>query len=626
MTKCTQRFASVLAITPEFAERILLVYADGPEAPSPLQDNAASTNPAVNDTTVELLGTPFLEKFLTAYPEVTPYDILLMDADNLYPVLPLLKKFLKPRGWLLWLTPVPLKETEPELRARFADAAFEPYLIWDARLSENGYALVRRKDTESSPESAFSCIALVPSNYDPLAHARELLLSGAPGLAFNLLTFVPEAYLANPSILAAVKAEQALCLLAWDQSLADGNMLARFHLAQAFFTQATAANATCHLAYCVQAEFWHRLGDDDFAARTLRSIQHVSPDRTVAEQLQVYIPRKNEQDHFSFPPAWNESRYRPKILFLTDNRPNYGLDVLYDGLYQLLGQTHVVEFPWKPTLHGEQPERFADYPCCFHHDGKHVSWEEILDLLRSKYFDLVVFGDIERTFEHSRTIVQEAGNIPLIICDMLDDFRDNRETVLEWLGVPCCTAYFKREMLACVSYGERVFPLPFAYPDERIPDQLPQDRPYLLFWAGQRQFGIRKLALEYLERRLGIDLSARYPQNEYVNILQSSRIGLDFSGFGFDTVRYWEVPAHGALLLAERRPTQIPYNFRQGESAVFFDDIPDLERKLVMCTRESEQTARIAQAGHAQLKQYHTASARARHFLGWVECVLGSYG
>ena len=77
------------------------------------------------------------------------------------------------------------------------------------------------------------------------------------------------------------------------------------------------------------------------------------------------------------------------------------------------------------------------------------------------------------------------------------------------------------------------------------------------------------------------------------------------------------------MLLSERPPIYIPNNFRDGESAVFFDDLPDLEEKLAYYLSRPDEAAAIAQAGHEHVKRYHTTSVRARQLLGQIERTLG---
>ena len=87
-------------------------------------------------------------------------------------------------------------------------------------------------------------------------------------------------------------------------------------------------------------------------------------------------------------------------------------------------------------------------------------------------------------------------------------------------------------------------------------------------------------------------------------------------------MRYWEVPAHGCMLLSERLPIRIPHNFRDGESAVFFDDLEQLETRLAHYLASPEDARAIGRAGHEHLKHYHTGSARARQMMGWIDQCL----
>ena len=103
--------------------------------------------------------------------------------------------------------------------------------------------------------------------------------------------------------------------------------------------------------------------------------------------------------------------------------------------------------------------------------------------------------------------------------------------------------------------------------------------------------------VERIEAMLGKEFSGHYEPEAYAIMLRSSRIGLNCFGMGFDTVRYWELPAHGAMLLSERLPIRIPENFVDGESAVFFDTVQELEEKLAYYLAQPEESAEIAAAG-----------------------------
>jgi hypothetical protein len=99
------------------------------------------------------------------------------------------------------------------------------------------------------------------------------------------------------------------------------------------------------------------------------------------------------------------------------------------------------------------------------------------------------------------------------------------------------------------------------------------------------------------------------PWASYIDILARSRIAISVRGSGFDTYRYWEIPAAGALLLAETPGIVIPGNFVDGREAVFAP-----VGELALRAREllERDTDAIAAAGRARLKAAHTSVHRAQ--------------
>jgi glycosyltransferase involved in cell wall biosynthesis len=144
-----------------------------------------------------------------------------------------------------------------------------------------------------------------------------------------------------------------------------------------------------------------------------------------------------------------------------------------------------------------------------------------------------------------------------------------------------------------------------------------------LFWAGKKEYGLRPLYIQSLENRLGYCLDRHYDQSTYQCELRSSHIGLSFFGCGFDSVRFWELPANSVMLMAERPPIRIPHNFTDGQTAVFFDDLPEMEAKLDHYLNRPDEVARIAAAGQAHYLKHHTCVSRARQMLGRIDKVLG---
>jgi len=466
-------------------------------------------------------------------------------------------------------------------------------------------------------------VAIKPG-YNPILHGRRLLDAGLPKLSFDALKFVPPAYHKNPETRATIASEMLFSLLAWDASANDGERLARFTTAMGVFQMAVSQVPEMPEPCQCMAELWRRLGDSEMAMRMLRSLHHVAPSESVARQLDTLSADPVDPRASYCPPEWHEPPQPPRILFVSHELMDYGLDVLYDGLCTVLGEGNVVDFPWKPTLHGDVMQDLAHYPSSFNRSGVRHSLEEICAMLERGRFDWILFGHTARRLEREmiRRLLASAGQTPCVIVDAGDDCGDNRHAIAKDLGMKSVAAYLKREMLTCAEYAPNTFPMPFAYADNRVPADASGERPVGLFWAGHRNFSLRRLYLMRLEELLGEDYSALYEPDQYSKALTASQIGLNLFGGGFDTVRYWELPAHGCMLLSERPPIHIPHNFRDGESAVFFDDLPELEDKLTYYLAHPDETRAIAMAGHEHFKRHHTASARARHLLGWVQQIL----
>jgi len=485
------------------------------------------------------------------------------------------------------------------------------------------FTVKSRDEREALLTVEYGCVAVRPS-YNPVEHARALFDKGRPDRAVEVLIAIPEAYLKNPDICTTVSGETLLCLLSVDNKAGWKERLDRFAVAQPIFYRAASKAPHYHFAYQCQAEFWRRLGNVDMTRRLLRTALHGAPDDATQAQLDALGPPEPVVIEAVTAPEWVAPEDGFRVLYVTHPRPHYGLDVLYDGLCAVLGDDNVVEFPYKPLLHGQTPQWLSQYPCACHRTGERLDLDEIVRRLKTGWFNAVLWGDFEFATETvaEKRLLWAARDVPIFLVDGLDECADFGPMMRDRLGVTNVAGMFKREMLAGVDYGPNVFPVPFAYPDWRVKEFVEGPRPHVLFWAGHRDFGLRRLYVERVEEMLGLKLDRGYEPDEYARRLQESLIGLDVYGYGFDTVRYWEIPAHGGMLLAERMPIRIPYDFTDGETAVLFDDLPDLEAKLSYYVEHQDEASRIARAGHAHLTRYHTGSARARQLLGYLQSAV----
>lgn len=530
--------------------------------------------------------------------------------------------------------------TLEEVRSQASTQGFHLYQQWFAEDTE---FLLAPQNSQGNVQIGQTCIPVVseearielsrplvfmqfvPRGYNPVQHAHECCDTGHPEYGYEILASIPQSFRTSSDVQTRVGVETLYCLAQWIKRAPETDPLEFFTCAQRVFSEAIERNPAETDAYIHQAEIWNLMGDPDMAARVLRSIQQVSQDITVQNRPS----RSKTQDHDDAAPysapEWNPARGPRKILFVIPPRPHYGLDVLYDGLCTILGAETIIDFPQKPFLHGQRDDEFAHYGCFFNHPALNYSFEHILDLLQRNQIDCILYGDCERALDPviGQTLAKTAKDIPIFLVDQLDESANMREKTCEYLGNAQVAGYFKREMLMCGHYGPNAFPLPFAYPDARIPNNIESPRTRPLFWAGHQRAGLRRLYLENLAAKRNLHFTERFSPQEYGRILLETQIGLNFFGFGFDTLRFWELPAHGCLLLSERLPIHIPHPFQDGQEAVFFDDLEDLHQHLDYYLDHPEKAAAIAHAGHKHLLQHHTASARARQLLGWIQSLQG---
>lgn len=523
-------------------------------------------------------------------------------------------------GWLLIAYPGAVDD--PALRGVLETAGLVPYLARRPR-EVSRYTLILQHRKCEDPVLGLGLLA-VHAGYDPLAHAMALFDTGNADASFEVLDSLPEALLEAPEerLLATTGMQLALMTMCATAPPAERTRL--FFIAQQQFYEILNLFPHSPQAFLCQAQCWRLLGNSRMGERVLRSIAYVAPDPAIDAALAKWPRhRGNVPPEEPPPPPWTPS-FRPRILVLTHLNLDYGMDTLYDGLCQLLGVENVIEYPWKPLLHGGTLGEGAPYPSQSDYRSAPQSIETLEEELRAGAFDLILFGDVFYLSDQEPMfrLLRAKPEVPVFIVDTWDEGTDYLPRLRAYLDGANIQGYFKHEMVHGIEYGPRTRPLPLCHPDRRFAPAFQTNRGTDLFWAGHRVLGLRRIHLEAVEAHLGRDLDRIYCQEEYARLLDDARIGVSFFGFGYDTYRYWELPAHGCMLLAERTPFRIPLNFVEGESAVFFDDTPELLDKLDFYLAHPNEAEAIARRGYQHAREHHTASARARQMLGHIEALL----
>lgn len=550
----------------------------------------------------------------------TPFDCIVITPTTreLYEHIPALMVHLGP---LLSLTSYIVVFRDPALDVPESiinpvQSSFVSYTTWpyECPLSE-------QEETYTPAADEHFVEIMVHRDYDPIAHAQRLAAERRFDRAYEVLCAIPPARRAAVDTDVRVQILKMIFVLGLHKM---GGYPALTALAAGIFlfSRLQRRKPNHPDALRVLAKFW------DAATEAKNGDRY----RALADELDgkpsgFGVPRSGGLGAAAPEPIAKdrlkaELQTTPmRVLYVMgEPRVNYGHDVLYHGLKLELGEDNVTEFPYKPTLHGATDTKFGHYPCLFNHAGADLDADALLAQLRGGQYDLIVWGDTEMFLPQdlSRALLAAAPQAKVALVDLQDDCADHWQTLQGYLGLNALPACFKREKLRGAKYSAPTHALPFAYPDELVAKDIDNARNAPLFWAGQRGWALRDLFLPVLDAR-GHDTRRAYTQAEYRAALRDARACLNLAGAGFDTVRYWEAPAQGCLLLSEALPLEIPQDFQDLRDALFFATRAELEERLDYLTAHPEEVERIRRAGWEKLRTHHTASARARQMLHTLE-------
>ena len=355
---------------------------------------------------------------------------------------------------------------------------------------------------------------------------------------------------------------------------------------------------------------------------------------------------------------------KSKILFVPSQTPDYLEDIVFHGLVKLLGRQNVVDYPLKRAYHYNEgmtltydkqikftqtaDPKLAPFLLFDDRDGQNnfnldVDYDD---------FDGVVIGSLR--YDVIKTVYEVLSKFPKETVVFLDGEDDPFIRLIYFKNI---RTYFKREKLIndkrgygyLVSYIERqairmvryfndfarhpiqlpilptfalknVKPLPYGIID--IEFELEKEKAYdFCFIAGFSRFSkyrvdVYNFLLDYAKKnKLNAFIAGRgLSWHEYMKIVSQSKISISVRGEGSDTYRYWEIPYAGSMLLSDLPVIEIPNNFVETESAVFFTNIKELKDKLDFYLKNDE-CLEIAKNGRKHLLKYHTSVQRAETVL-----------
>ena len=321
-----------------------------------------------------------------------------------------------------------------------------------------------------------------------------------------------------------------------------------------------------------------------------------------------------------------------RILWITHPESDYLASTLYRGMCQVLGVDNVIDYPWKDSYHGQTSYYEQPYgrgpgctsPCAWQKPSESVRRTEVE--IKNDNFDCVILESTRPYAIHALDAVIASGWTPLppvfVCCG--EDYSETN-ILLDVGNKFGAKALFKRELLKGVNI-QHVYPCPFA-------SVIPEDWPlYVSLSKHHDAFCVvgntdptRQAYIDALQRISGYNIysgsdkqGVRLDQFQYWEKLSRSRIGVNLKGFGWDTLRFLEIPAVMTMLLTQRIDIQYPHEFTDGVNCAIFNDANEMDWKLRHYLDHPDECQRIARAGYDHVLAHHTSRRRAEYVLDIV--------
>jgi hypothetical protein len=320
-----------------------------------------------------------------------------------------------------------------------------------------------------------------------------------------------------------------------------------------------------------------------------------------------------------------------KILFLTGPDADYLEAQIFRGFCTLLGDQNVHDYPYKPTYHGVPTHTYtkgsvphwpdhaghtAHHPWFKPVDSPQLSTEQVIANIDAGLYKYVVFGSTRQALWASNSYLRaKVRKMPPGIMIDGEDHAQVHTTCASAVGSP---VYFKRELHKAYSHDSiDVLPLPFScgWADIMAPGDPTAPRSGA-FLSCSMTHPDREKAMKLLvdDPRVILGVNSKHG-SDYAAAMRSCVVGISVRGHGEDTLRQWEIPFHGALLLTDSH-ILLPAPLR-----AFYHSVDDLQGAVDIALNPQKVGLSIQAAieGQRDLLVNHTPKARAEYILKEIE-------
>ena len=348
-----------------------------------------------------------------------------------------------------------------------------------------------------------------------------------------------------------------------------------------------------------------------------------------------------------------------KILFLNTLHSHYLKNTLYIGLKKILGEDLDI-FPY-PNIDNDSFTVKYD-------EKSFLDWKGIKEKIDSDYYDYIILECINQyTAKYVKYVLKNNHKKKNIIVVDFGDFPYIKKIISNKKVI----AYFKREklmsnlkahiylkkhLLGILHYNcnilSKCLSEPFILNELYIsPSNIFKSkklRPIPLGVVNLEEYcpwlkNIKKKEKEYdvsfiatpntKERTIIFDVLKELEKEydvkcytnkgslkfeEYLKIISLSKISINTYGYGVDTFRYYEVPYLNTMLLTKKPIIEIPNNFIDRKSAVFYNNASEV-KNLILHYLENDKWKKIAKEGNTHVNKYFVDEKLAKYLLNIVE-------
>lgn len=326
-----------------------------------------------------------------------------------------------------------------------------------------------------------------------------------------------------------------------------------------------------------------------------------------------------------------------RLWYINTKESDYLQDLLYSGFVARLGKENILDIPFNTKYHF--PTRKV-YPRNLGYQPQKI-WSRLFSTYDRP--DCVVVGSSSPKCFLKYKLMQNLipDSTPIIFLDGGDepsiggDLKrlGNKSIFEEVTRVRPFDLIFKREKILSHEYPKNVFPLPFcARMDVYDKIHVSEFKYDVTFWAVESH-PIRTKVLDLLKDRFDClkngttrnQIFKKYKRKGvfYLEELQKSKVTLNFRGAGWDTLRYWEVPALGRFMLTQKPQIEIPNDYVEGEHVAYVaDDLSDLIDKCQFYLDNENLRTQISNNALQHTQKFHTHLHRADYVLSHIKNLI----